>query len=82
MAILHVRNVPEKLYRRIQELAEEEQRSMTGEVIALLDAAVERREARKRTAGMLSRIRRRSATVKLPPGWGDSVELVREDRKR
>lgn len=82
MAILHVRNVPEKLYRRIQELAEEEKRSMTAEVIALLDAAVERQKARKRTAGMLNRIRRRSTTVKLPSGWVDSVELIREDRER
>ena len=82
MAILHVRNVPEKLYRRIQELAEEEKRSMTAEVVALLDAAVERREARKRNAGMLSRIRRRAAALKLPSGWVDSVELIREDRDR
>ena len=35
MATLHVRNVPEKLYKRIQKLAEEENRSVTAEVIQL-----------------------------------------------
>ncbi len=82
MAILHVRNVPEKLYKRIQGLAQEEKRSMTAEVIALLDGAVEQQQARKRTAGMLKRIRRRSAAVKLPSRWVNSVELIRQDRKR
>lgn len=82
MAILHVRNVPEKLYKRIQGLAQKEKRSMTAEVIALLDGAVEQREARRRTAGTLERIRRRAAAIRLPSRWVDSVELIRQDRKR
>ncbi len=82
MAILHVRNVPEKLYKRIQGLAQKEKRSMTAEVIALLDGAVEQQEARRRTAGTLERIRRRAAAVRLPSRWVDSVELIRQDRKR
>ncbi len=32
MATLHVRNVPEKLYKRIQKLAQIENRSLTAEV--------------------------------------------------
>ena len=82
MAILHVRNVPEQLYKRIQGLAQKEKRSMTAEVIALLDGAVEQQEARRRTAGTLERIRRRAAAVRLPSRWVDSVELIRQDRKR
>ena len=37
MAILHVRNVPEKLYSRLQRRAEMQRRSLSSEVITLLE---------------------------------------------
>jgi plasmid stability protein len=82
MATLHVRNVPDKLYKRIHKLAAEENRSVTAEVIRILSQGVEAREARRGVAAAIDRIRQRAQKVKLPRGWTDSAELVREDRRR
>lgn len=82
MATLHVRNVPEKLYKRIRKLAEDENRSVTAEVIQLLSEGLQVREARRRAAAVIEHIRRRAQEVELPRGWVDSVELIREDRSR
>ncbi|MHB8257287.1 MAG: FitA-like ribbon-helix-helix domain-containing protein [Acidiferrobacterales bacterium] len=82
MAILHVRNIPDKLYRRIQKLAEEENRSLTAEVIQLLDQGLKTREARRGAAAVVARIRRQAEKVELPKGWTDAAELIREDRRR
>ncbi len=82
MATLHVRNVPDKLYKRIHKLAEEENRSVTAEVIQLLSQGLQAREARRDAAAVIGRIRSRAQKVSLPRGWVDSVELIREDRSR
>jgi plasmid stability protein len=82
MAILHVRNVPAKLYKRIQKLAEEENRSVTAEVIQLLGQGLQAREARRGAAAVIERIRQRAQKIELPRGWKDSAELLREDRSR
>lgn len=82
MATLHVRNIPEKLYKRIQRLAAEENRSITAEVIQLLTQGLEAREARRDAAAVIERIRRRSRRIKLPGDWTDSAQLLREDRSR
>ena len=82
MATLHVRNVPEKLYKRIQKLAEEENRSVTAEVIQLLSQGLQAREARRGAAEVIERIRQRAQKIELPRGWKDSAELIREDRSR
>ena len=82
MAILHVRNVPEKLYKRIQKLAEEENRSVTAEVIQLLNQGLRARETRRGAAEVIERIRQRAQKIELPRGWKDSADLLREDRSR
>jgi plasmid stability protein len=82
MATLHVRNVPDKLYKRIQRLAEQGNRSVTAEVIQLLGQALQARETRGAAAAVIDRIRRQTSKVALPRGWTDSVELIREDRGR
>lgn len=82
MPALHVRNVPEKLYTRIQKLAKAENRSVTAEVIQLLSQGLQAREARRGAAALIERIRQRAQTVELPRGWVDSVEMIREDRSR
>lgn len=82
MAILHVRNIPEKLYKRIQKLAEEENRSVTAEVIQLLNQGLQAREARRGAVEIIERIRQRAQKIELPRGWKDSAELLREDRSR
>lgn len=40
MPILHVRNVPDELYNRIKTQAQAQNRSMSAEVIMLLDRAL------------------------------------------
>lgn len=82
MANLNVRNVPDRLYRRIRKLAEQDRRSLTAEVIAILSDGVERRERLREGASKLQRIREHSSTLDLPENWGDSTELLREDRAR
>jgi plasmid stability protein len=39
MSILHVRNVPDELYERIRQRARAQNRSISAEVIVLLDRA-------------------------------------------
>jgi plasmid stability protein len=82
MATLHVRNVPEKLYKRIQKLAETENRSLTAEVIQLLSQGLQAREARRSAVAVIERIRQRARSLELPRGWADSATLIREDRSR
>jgi len=82
MPILHVRNVPDVLYERLQTLARDEGRSLTAEVIALLDEAVARRETQRRAEAVLARIRREAGARTLPDDWTDAVALLREDRRR
>jgi plasmid stability protein len=80
MATLHVRSVPEDLYERIQRLAQSRSRSLSAEVITLLYQALEVEENRKRQGKLLADVRRRRFTP--PSGTPDSVELLREDRRR
>jgi len=82
MPTLHVRNVPEELYAQLQRVAEKENRSLTAEVIALLEDAISQRQLRQSAGEILQRVRRRSQKVRLPKDWVDSVELIREDRRR
>lgn len=82
MATLHVRNVPDRLYKRIQKLAEDENRSLTAEVVQLLSQGLEAREARHVRAVAVARIVRRARKAGLPRDWVDSVDLIREDRSR
>ena len=82
MPTLYVRNVPEKLYKRIQKLAQEENRSVTAEVIQLLSQGLQARESRQGAAALIERIRRRAQKRVLPRGWVDAVELIRADRSR
>lgn len=80
MAILHVRNVPEELYVRLKRRAERERRSLSAEVITLLDWAV--REAERTPGDTLAAIRRRRAFSPSAAGAPGSTELLREDRDR
>ena len=83
MAILHVRKVPGDLYKRIQALAREERRSMSAQVIRLLEEAVRQSERRRESMSViLERIRARREAIRLPGEWPGSLELLREDRAR
>jgi plasmid stability protein len=80
MPTLHVRNVPDRLYSRVRKLAAVESRSLSAEVIVLLERAMAQQQAQEEQAQLLEDIRRhrfRPATD-VPP----SEDLIREDRER
>lgn len=80
MAILHVRNVPDELYDRLQQRARAENRSLSAEVVSLLDWAV--REPPRSRMDVLDDILRRRSLHPTEAGLPDSTALLREDRER
>jgi len=80
MAILHVRNVPDELYAELQRRAEAQRRSLSAEVITLLDWALEQVERASTTT--LASIRSRRTFDPAAAGAPDSTALLREDRAR
>lgn len=80
MQTLHVRSVPDELYERLRSLAQVEQRSLSAQVIHLLDRALQEEAQRQDQAQILAEIRRRRFTPPTPAP--DSVEMLREDRNR
>ena len=80
MPILHVRNVPEDLYERIQQRAQSEHRSISAEVLSLLRNALDASEWPQ--ARLLADIRRRRFHRPSDAGAPESVKLLREGRER
>jgi plasmid stability protein len=80
MATLHVRSVPEDLYKEVQKLAEERNRSLSAQVVTMLAQAVEDEKSRKAQTKALASIRRRRFAV--PKKAPSSLQMLREDRKR
>lgn len=87
MATLHVRNIPDDLYARLQELAKVENRSINAQVITLLQNALPPKtipedKRREDVLKLLDDIRRRRESLPTDVEWPDSTELIREDRER
>ncbi len=80
MPILHVRNVPESLYDRLQQRAQEQNRSLSAEVIVLLDVALETTQHSQ--ADLLAGIRRRRFFRPSSSDAPDSTTLLQQDRQR
>lgn len=80
MATLHVRNVPEALYERLRRRAEAQNRSLSAEVIVLLDRALD--ETDRDQVALLGDIRRRRTFSPAAAGAPDSTTVLREDRGR
>jgi antitoxin FitA len=80
MPTLHVRNIPDALYERLRQRAQEENRSLSAEVVMLLDHALEETEGRQ--SQLLDRIRRRRFFNPAKAGAPDSTTLLREDRQQ
>ncbi len=78
MNTLHVRSVPDELYLRLQKLALTQSRSLSAQVITLLEQAVEIEERRRQQVKALASIQRRR--FKTPANAPSSLELLREDR--
>ena len=80
MAILHVRNVPEDLYNRLKQRAKAQRRSLSAEVISLLEWALQETERSPHTT--LSSIRSRRSFNPSAVGAPNSTSLLRQDRQR
>jgi plasmid stability protein len=80
MPILHVRNVPDDLYERIRRRATQQNRSISAEVINLLDEALAQSDLSQ--AEVLANIRRRRFFRPADQGAPDSATLLRQDRER
>lgn len=80
MNTLHLRNIPDDLYQRIQLMAKAKKRSLSVQVITLLSQAIELEEHRTKQAKTLNSIQRRR--FKAPKNTPSSLDLLREDRER
>ena len=87
MAVLHIRNVPDALYRQAQEAAAAHGATLSAHVIGLLEADAERAEAEARALAAVAKIRRnltrrQRAVAGAQPSAADLVRAVREERER
>ncbi len=82
MPVLHLENVSEDLFSRIERLAAADQVPLAEETIRLLHRAVQLNQpgGRANVLQLLDHIRHSRITP--APGTPDSVELIREDRGR
>ena len=80
MPTLHVRNVPEELYQQIRVQAATKNRSLSAEVVVLLQRALIQSEQDQ--SEVLAGIRRRRFFRPTEAGAPDSLTLLREDRDR
>jgi plasmid stability protein len=80
MSILHVRNVPEALYARLKQRAKAQRRSLSAEVVTILEWAI--KEVDRASETSLESLRRRRSFEPAAVGAPDSTTLLREDRER
>lgn len=74
MATLHVRNVPDSLYERLRRQAETENRSLSAELVILLDRALAPSDD---PIAVSERIRQRRALDPAAVGVPDSTSILR-----
>ena len=80
MAALHIRQFPETLHRRLAKLAEEEHRSLSAEVVVLLERTLAQPlPSQHQVLAQLERSRFRPFQGKKVPS---SLELLKADRQR
>jgi plasmid stability protein len=80
MPILHVRNVPDDLYERIRRQARDHRRSISAEVITMLERAMDGDGDTQ--AEILDHIQSRRFYDPSENRAPDSTSLLREDRRR
>lgn len=82
MPTLHVRNIPDELHDRIRTLASAQKRSLSAEVVNLLERALQDEQVRVSQQVLLTTIARRRRSRRTNQQIPDSVALLREDRNR
>ena len=83
MAILHVRNIPEALYKRAQRIAESRGLSLSQLVIEALERLDQEEAARRRHAKVMAEIRANMEKRKQtwPANMPSAADLIREGRE-
>jgi hypothetical protein len=80
MTTLYVRDIPEDLYRQVQKIAQNEERSLSSYVVLLFQRATEEAKlVRKRSRALTSLRRRRQS---LPTDAPNADEVLRKIRQR
>jgi hypothetical protein len=82
MAILHVRGIPEPLYKRAQRIADSRGKSLSQLVIEALERLDQEEAARRKHARIMAEIRANMAQRKAdwPGGMPEAVDLIRAGR--
>jgi plasmid stability protein len=79
VATLYVRDVPEKLYKRLRARARRNGRSLNAEVLELIDEAVLRELSSEEITERLAEL---AAEIDLPPDAPRPEDIIREERDR
>lgn len=87
MAVLHIRNVPDALYRQAQAAAAARGTTLGAYVIGLMEADVARADAKARGLAALAKIRlnvtrRQRAVAGAQPSAADLIHAGRAERER
>ena len=83
MATLYVENVPDDLYEALRSRAKARRRSITAEVLALLEENVPTAEDLKARHDLFRRaLRMREKRTKRKGPFPSAEEMIREDRER
>jgi plasmid stability protein len=77
MATLYVRDVPEKLYKRLRARARRNGRSLNAEVLELIDEAVLRELTSDEITDRLAEL---AAEIDLPPDAPRPEDIIRQER--
>jgi plasmid stability protein len=77
MATLCIRNVPEKLYAELERWAAASGRSVSDEVLAVLESEAARREQRSEWLRSVQELR---AEIALPADVPRPEDIIRDDR--
>jgi plasmid stability protein len=79
MATLYVRDVPEKLYKRLRARARRNGRSLNAEVLELIDEAMRREVTSDEITDRLAEL---AAEIDLSPDAPRPEDIIREERNR
>jgi plasmid stability protein len=79
VATLYVRDVPERLYKRLRARARRNGRSLNAEVLELIDEAVLRELTSEEITDRLAEL---AAEIDLPPDAPRPEDIVRQERDR
>jgi hypothetical protein len=80
MASITVKDIPDELYERFKETAQQDRRSLNAEVIVAMETLVQQAIQLRERKAALQRINERRR--QRPRNAVDSLALLREDRER